>query len=332
MPPTRYYVGVDVGGTSIKSGVVDDAGSPLSVVMLPTEAARGQEHGLAQIAEAIRQAVLVANLRLDHIAAIGVATPGPLDIGAGIVLEPPNLKPWRNVPVRRHIEEAFGLPTAFQNDANAAAYGEFWCGAGRDAQSIVMFTLGTGIGCGIVLDGTILEGRHSHAGEVGHVRVELTNPRRCACGRLGCLEAYASATAIVVRTLEALAAQPGKSILAVEEKAGSELSARQVFEAAAAGDRTAQKIVSDTAFYLAVATANMMHTIDPDMIIFGGGMIAAGRPFLDQIRCHVGELAFPVPAMHTAVCYAQLGSNAGFIGAAGCARKLAQERDSRITP
>jgi glucokinase len=330
MVPTRYYVGVDVGGTSIKSGVVNDAGSHLSVVTLPTEAARGQEHGLAQIDEAVRQAVRAGNLGLDKIAAIGVATPGPLDIGAGIILEAPNLKPWRNVPVRRHVEEAFGLPTAFQNDANAAAYGEFWCGAGRGARSIVMFTLGTGIGCGIVLDGRILDGRHSHAGEVGHVRVELTNPRRCACGRLGCLEAYASAAAIMLRTMEALAARPGESIL--ERERGAELSTRQVFEAAAAGDRIAQNIVSDTAFYLAVAAANMMHTIDPDMIIFGGGMIAAGLPFLDQIRTHVSVLAFPVPAADTAVCYAELGSNAGFIGAAACARKLVQERDARLTP
>src|SRR5712692_9571591 len=206
MSQPNYYVGIDVGGSTIKGGVVDDAGKPLSAVTLPTEAAQGQEHGLRQMAEAVRQAVTAARLKLDQIAAIGVATPGTMDIPAGLILDPPNLKPWRNVPVRRHIQETFQLPTAFQNDANAAAYGEYWIGAGKGTRSMVLFTLGTGIGCGIIIENTVLEGEHSHGAEVGHTKIELTNPRQCGCGRWGCLEAYASATAVVKRTREALAA------------------------------------------------------------------------------------------------------------------------------
>src|SRR5205085_904744 len=133
-------VGLDVGGTTMKAGVVDDAGTPLSAVSLPTEAHKGQEHGLAQMCEAISRAVAAAGLRPDQLAAIGVATPGTMDIPAGIILDPPNLRPWQNVPVRRHIEEHFHIRTAFQNDANAAAYGEFWVGAGKDAHSMVLFT------------------------------------------------------------------------------------------------------------------------------------------------------------------------------------------------
>src|SRR5437667_12812999 len=152
-----YFVGLDVGGTSMKGGVGDDAGRPLGAVSLPTEAEKGQEHGLRRMSETIRGAVVAAKLRLDQIAAIGVATPGTMDIPAGIILDPPNLKPWQNVPVRQTIQDKFGIPTAFQNDANAAAYGEFWVGAGKDAHSLVMFTLGTGVGGGIILADLVVE-------------------------------------------------------------------------------------------------------------------------------------------------------------------------------
>jgi len=322
MSQSSYYVGIDVGGSSIKGGVVDDAGKPSSAVTLPTEAARGQEHGLRQMAETVRQAVKAARLQLDQIAAIGVATPGTMDIPAGLILDPPNLKPWRNVPVRKYIEDTFRLPTAFQNDANAAAYGEFWVGAGKDVHSMVLFTLGTGIGCGIVIGDLIIEGEHSHGAEVGHMKIEMTNPRQCGCGRWGCLEAYASATAVVKRTREALEADRGHSALHALLKRNEDLDAREIFDAATAGDTLAQKIVEDTSFYLAVGAMNMMHTIDPDMVVFAGGMIAAGEPFLERIRHHVRQLAFPVPAAKTQIRYAQLGSDAGFIGAAACARLL----------
>src|SRR5262245_28819916 len=151
MSKPLYFVGLDVGGTSMKGGVVDDTGRPLGAISLPTEAHRGQEFGLERMCETIRQAVAAAGLRMDDIAAIGVATPGTMDIPAGLILDPPNLKPWRNVPVRRHIHDTFRVPTAFQNDANAAAYGEYWAGAGRGVYSMVLFTLGTGIGGGIIL-------------------------------------------------------------------------------------------------------------------------------------------------------------------------------------
>src|SRR5262249_54536645 len=158
MSEPLYFVGVDVGGTTIKGGVMDDTGRALSAVSLATEASKGQAHGLEQMCETVRQAAAAAGLRREQVAAIGVATPGTMDIPAGVILDPPNLRPWQNVPVRRHIQETFGVPTAFQNDANAAAYGEYWIGAGRGARSMVFFTLGTGVGCGIIIDDTIIEG------------------------------------------------------------------------------------------------------------------------------------------------------------------------------
>jgi glucokinase len=327
-PP--FYVGLDVGGSSMKGGVVDDAGRPLSAVSLPTEAHRGQEFGLERMCETIRKAVEEAALDLAEIAAIGVATPGTMDIPAGMILDPPNLKPWQNVPVRQYVHDAFQIPTAFQNDANAAALGEYWAGAGRDAHSMVLFTLGTGVGGGIILHdegghGYIVQGEHSHGAELGHTRIEMTNPRRCGCGRLGCLEAYASATAVVARTHEALAADGGQSSLHGLLKGKVELTAEAIFLAAAGGDELAQKIVKDTAFYLAVGAVNAMHTIDPDMVVFTGGMTAAGEPFLERIRQHVREMAFPVPAARCQIRYAELGTDAGFIGAAACGRLLVRK-------
>jgi glucokinase len=199
MHKAPFFIGLDVGGSSMKAGVVDDDGRPLSAVSLPTEPARGQELGLERMCETIRLAAEKAGLALEAIAAIGVATPGTMDIPAGIILDPPNLQPWKNVPVRQFIHDRFKVPTAFQNDANAAAFGEYWVGAGKEAHSMVLFTLGTGVGGGIVVGDQVIEGEHSHGAELGHTKIEITNPRQCGCGRWGCLEAYASATSVVKR-------------------------------------------------------------------------------------------------------------------------------------
>jgi glucokinase len=326
---TPLYVGLDVGGTTMKAGVVDDVGKALASVSLPTEAHRGQEFGLERMCEAIRQAVVAAGLKMGDISAIGVATPGTMDIPGGLILDPPNLKPWRNVPVRDHVQKVFKLATAFQNDANAAAFGEFWAGAGKDVHSMVLFTLGTGVGGGIIIGDLVLEGEHSHGAELGHMKIEMTNPRQCGCGRWGCLEAYASATAVVKRATEALSQKGVKSQLKAYQNKEGGLTARDIFDAASNGDAVADKIVEDTAYYLAIGAMNMMHTIDPAMVVYGGGMIAAGEPFLQRIRKFVKELAFPVPAEKTTICYAQLGSDAGFIGAAACGRKLFLQKNKK---
>lgn len=327
MRSTRHFVGLDVGGTTMKAAVVSDTGKAFPSATLPTEAYKGQKHGLNQMAATIRLAITAARKADKDIAAIGVATPGTMDIPAGIIIDPPNLRPWQNVPVRKFIADTFRVPTAFQNDANAAAFGEYWVGAGRDVKSMVMFTLGTGIGGGVIIDDKVLEGQHSHGAEVGHMKIDLGKTRQCGCGRWGCLEAFASATAIVKRAEEAVANVTRKSILkellATTEE---ELPAKVVFQAADRGDKIAKKVVDDTAYYLAVGAMNMMHLIDPDMIVYAGGMTAAGKPFLDRIKHYIHELAFPIPAARTIVRYSQLGSDAGFIGAAACARQLLDKK------
>src|SRR5262245_248924 len=242
---SRVFVGLDVGGTTMKAAAVSDDGVPLSKpVVLETQPERGQVAGLETMCETIRQAISTVKLTMNDVAAIGVATPGLMDIPLGLILDPPNLKPWKNVPVRDHVAKTLGKPTAFQNDANAAAYGEFWVGAGRDANSLVMFTLGTGVGGGIIIDDKIIEGYSSHGGELGHMRIDLPDRGRlCPCGRRGCLEAYCSATSIVARAREALtgAREPGRL------KDVQPLTAKDIFSAAATGDALANKILDETA-------------------------------------------------------------------------------------
>lgn len=316
------YVGLDVGGTTMKGAVVDDAGKPLSKpVVMDTLPERGQEAGLETMCETIRRAIAAAGKTLPDIAAIGVATPGLMDIKAGLILDPPNLKPWKNVPVRDHIKGVFKIPTIYQNDANAAAYGEFWVGAGQHAASMVLFTLGTGVGGGIVLGDYILEGEHSHGGELGHLRIESPrHGRRCGCGARGCLEAYGSATSVVGRARDELAVYRGPSALKAYYTANNDvLTAKLIFDLAEQGDELAKQIVDDTAYYLALGACAAIATVDPEMIVFGGGM-AKDEWFRAKIHEYVIRFGLPHPVKSVKVGFAKLGSDAGFIGAAGGAR------------
>jgi glucokinase len=318
--PTPFYLGIDLGGTNIKSGVVDDNGRVLSKISVATQADRGPGVGLDNLTEAGNRAVESSGLAWEQIAGVGLGSPGTMDLKEGLLLEPPNLPGWDNLPIRQLLSERLKKPTVFQNDGNAAAFGEYWTGAGKDAHSLVMFTLGTGIGCGIVMDGLILEGRHSHGAECGHIIIQMENGRRCSCGAYGHLEAYASATALVKRAHEALAGDEEPSRL--RDLDSEKITSRAISEAASVGDALARRLMRETAHYLAVGAVSLMHTIDPDLVLFGGGMINAGESLLEDIRDEVRKRAFPIPAAKTRIAFAQLGEEAGFVGAAGWARKV----------
>ena len=319
-PP--FYLGIDLGGTNIKCGVVDDEGRPLSSLSVPTRADRGPSAGADTLAEAGRQAVERSGVSWGKIAGIGLGSPGPMDIPAGKLIHPSNLPSWGEFALQHEVSERLGRPVTFQNDANAAAYGEFWTGAGKDVESLVLFTLGTGIGGGIIDHGRIVQGRHSHGGECGHIIIEADGGRLCPCGGRGHLEAYASATSLVNRAREALEAGEASALRQALE--GGSLTSRSINEAADAGDALARRLMSETARYLAAGAVSVMHTIDPDLVLFGGGMIGAGKGFLEEIRAEVIALALPIPGARTRVDYASLGGDAGFIGAAGCARLALQ--------
>jgi glucokinase len=319
------YVGIDVGGTNIKAGVVTHAGQSLAKASFPTEAERGVEHGLSVIEKTVRAALSEADRSLDQIHSVGLATPGTMDIPCGWLLEPPNLPGWWHFPIRDAVGERLKKPTVLQNDANAAAYGEFWIGAAKDAHSLVFWTLGTGIGCGIIVDHMIIEGEHSHGSECGHIIIDMNSTRMSAAGQFGTLEAFCGAKAVIGRCEEALATgRP--SLLRGRIEAGDELTPLLIAKAAEQGDELADQVVMDTARYLGVGTTTLMHTINPNMFLFGGAMTFGrnetplGRRFLQAIKDEVKKRAFPVPYEKTVIDFAQLGGDAGYIGAAGCAR------------
>lgn len=320
-----YYLGVDVGGTNIKVGVVTGAGVSLSKVSVPTEPEHGPDAGVESIRRAAEQALLKSGRTFEEIRAVGLATPGTMDIPAGMLLEPPNLASWSNFPIRQRVAERLGKDTVLQNDANAAAYGEFWVGAGHHARSMVMWTLGTGIGCGIIIGDVIVEGEHSHGSECGHIIIEMDNGRLCGTGQYGTLEAYAGGRALVQRCEELLDGGT-TSILQQWIDHGEELTPLLMAKAAEQGDQLADDLIMDAARCLGVGTTTLMHTIDPNMILLGGAMTFGrhetelGRRFLQRIKDEVKKRAFPVPCAKTVIDYATLGSDAGYIGAAGCAR------------
>ena len=206
-PP--YFLGLDLGGTNIKAGVVDDSGRALASVSGATRAELGPEAGLDSLADVAGRAVEAGGVDWSEIAAVGLGSAGTLDTAGGRIVEATNLPLWNGFPVASRLEGRLGRPISLLNDANAAAFGEYWAGAGRNTTSLVLITLGTGIGCGVVESGRLLEGRHGLGGEYGHVTVQMDGGRLCSCGRSGHLEAYASATSLVRRAVEAPRARTG---------------------------------------------------------------------------------------------------------------------------
>ncbi len=331
-----FFVGVDLGGQSIKIGVVDDIGQRLSYLRLPTEVALGPEEGARRMAQGVIEAIRAAGVPREMVAGVGLGSPGTMDIPAGMLLEPHNLPGWFHFPIRSRVAHHAKIPVTFVNDANAAAYGEFWVGSGREMHSMVLFTLGTGIGCGIILGETLVEGQNSHGAECGHIIIDCRDDaRRCGCGKRGHLEAYASAVAVVQRTQEALAGGASSS-LSHRLDQGEVLSPLMLAEEAERGDVLSQSIISATARYLAIGAVTLLHTVDPDGVVLGGAMTfggpqtALGKKFLEDLRSEVRERAFPVLASRIRIDFASLGGDAGYIGAAGVAR-LAQLHPTAAT-
>lgn len=321
-----FFVGVDLGGQSIKIGVVDDQGRPMSWLSVPTEIEQGGEAACQRMAEGIARAVAEAGVNESDVPYVGLGSPGTMDIPAGMLLLPVNLKGWENFPIRDRLAHHCGKPVAFVNDGAAAAYGEFWAGAGREMNSLVLLTLGTGIGCGIIVNDFSIDGENSHGAECGHMIVNpAPDARWCNCGQRGHLEAYSSATAVVRRTQEMLDAGLSTSIRARAE-AGEALTPKLVAEEAEAGDALADEVVMETAYWLGIGLVNLIHTIDPSGVLLGGAMTFGGnetelgRRFIGRIKQEIDARAFALLAERLQMNFATLGSDAGYIGAAGIGR------------
>jgi glucokinase len=323
------FAGVDLGGTNIKAALVDDDGRLVAFHTEKTHADRGPEDAAARMGAAVDVLARQAGVSAREIAGVGLGSPGPLDLAAGTIVRAGNLVGWDGFPLRDRVAAHCGLPVTFANDANAAAYGEFWVGSGRDFGSLILLTLGTGVGGGIIIGDLNVEGAHSHGSECGHMIVDpAETARMCPCGHTGHLEAYCSARSLVARAEEAIAAGAAGS-LAAAVTAGEPLTPILVGREAEAGDPLALELVMETARWLGIGIVSLMHAIDPEAVMIGGAMTfggekgPVGRAFLERIRAEVRRRTFPTLAEKTVIGFASLGGDAGSIGAAGLARLAA---------
>ncbi len=316
------FIGIDVGGTNVKFGIVDDKGGIQAYGSIPTESHLGPDDAVQRLSAALFQQLQNLGAGTSDVARIGLATPGPLDLEQGILLTPGNLPEWHNFPIRQRISDAIGLPVRYANDANAAAFGEYWQGAGTAYPSMVLLTLGTGIGGGIIVGDMLLEGAHGNGGECGHILIDLQDDAPLdSLNKRGSLEAFCGSYGVVRRAQEGL--RDGRHSRLSKEDSLTPLALTQ---AAEAGDAFALEIILETARYLALGLVNLIHTIDPGCVVLGGAMTfgGAGHPlgeaFLQKIRDELRPRLLPNLHDTLQIDFAQLGGDAGYMGAAGLAR------------
>lgn len=308
----NYVIGVDLGGTKINTVLADLHGNVISQKTLPTEAKEGELPVLNRIIETVETVILEGKVSMDHIKAIGIGSPGPLDAKKGVIISTPNL-PFKNFNLVKPLSEKFNMPVYIDNDANVAAIGEFMFGAGKGSTNMVYFTVSTGVGGGAVLNGKIYRGATSNALEIGHTTILPDGPR-CNCGNIGCLESLSSGTAIGKKGTEAV-----KSNVETSLKKYDKITSYEVFVEAAAGDRVAKEIIDSALNYLGIGVSNAVLTFDPEVVIIGGGVSNAGEIVFERVREVVNARCFKTMAENCKILPAGLGTNAGVIGAVALA-------------
>ena len=337
MRRASFDIGIDLGGTNIKMGLVDGAGRVKVRRVLLTRAASGPTQALKRIG-----AVIAELRKRRRVASVGIGIAGLVDHAAGIVRVPPNLPGWNGTPVKRTLERLTGLPVYCANDANAVALGEWLHGAGRGCRHLLCVTLGTGVGGGIVANGRLLTGANDAAGEIGHTAI-FADGLPCPCGHDGCVERYVGARYVEDRARKRVRAQikrlkdhknqislfPGMKIVGPSlmlELAGGDtarISMREIGRAARAGDKLALTLVEEVGDYLGTALANAVELLDPERIVVGGGVSGIGRPLLKAVRKSVFRRTQALPGRKLDIVFSKLGMDAGITGASRL-RKLAE--------
>jgi glucokinase len=314
----NLFIGIDLGGTKISTALVDAAGKIIARDYRETQAAKGQKVVIKRMVDAAHQVIGEAGIALGQVTAVGVGSPGPIDSRTGVVTAPPNLPGWKNVPLKQLIEEALGIATFLENDANAAALGEHRFGAGRGVQNMIYVTASTGIGGGLILDGQLYSGATGAAGEIGHMTVLPWGPY-CGCGNRGCLEALASGTAIAREGRELVRRGVPTLIAELAEGDPERATAKLIAEAADKGDIAAQDILSEAMTYLGVGMANLVNLFNPELIVIGGGLTNMGEGLFGPVRRAIEQRAFPAAVRAVKVVPAELGDDVGVLGAVATA-------------
>ena len=313
---SKKIIGIDLGGTSVKFAILTSEGEIQEKWSIKTNVLDEGCHIVDDMVESILHRLDLLQLTAENFIGIGMGSPGVVDREKGTVIGAYNLN-WKTLqPVKDKIEKATGIPFYIDNDANVAALGERWMGAGENQPDVVFMTLGTGVGGGIVAEGKLLHGLAGAAGELGHISVDFDQPIQCTCGKKGCLETVASATGIVNLTRRYADEYAGVAELKKLIDNGEDVNAKVVFDLAKEGDELALIVYRNFARYLGIACANIGSILNPSTIVIGGGVSAAGDFLLDGVRKVYEENSFPQVRTSTKLALATLGNDAGVIGAA----------------
>jgi glucokinase len=308
----NIYIGVDLGGTAIKVGICSEEGKLLQTYEGPTEADKGAETLIDNIERYVRHIVEQSQFDWEQVKGIGAGVAGFTNVREGIILLAPNVG-LRDFHIRKILEDRLGKPIMIDNDANVAALGEAWGGAGAGIDNCVCYTLGTGVGGGIIINGKIYQGFSGLAGELGHISVVPDlEAIQCGCGKMGCLETVSSATGIIRMGKDAVARGERTSLSLVEQ-----ITAKDVFDAAKAGDEVSIRIVNRAAYYIGKSLAAVALVLNPELVIIGGGVSKAGDILFDEIRSVFAELTPEPTQAGLRIVPAVLGNDAGIVGAAG---------------
>ena len=311
----KYYVGIDLGGTNIVAGVVDEQYNILAKASTKTNCPRPDREIAKDMAKMAIQAVENAKLTMDQIEWVGIGTPGIANSRDGVIEYSNNLG-FVNTPMVKYIQEDIDKPVFVENDANAAAYGEFVAGAAKGANNAVCIPLGTGVGGGIVIDGKIYAGSNFAGAEIGHTVISVDGPQ-CTCGRKGCFEVFSSATGLIRMTKESMAQNPDSSMHKLVAERGGKVSARIAFDAMRLGDAAAKAVVDDFIKYLAAGITNTINIFQPDILCIGGGVCNEGDALLLPVKELVAKEVYTRNSkQNTEIVIAKLGNDAGIIGAA----------------
>jgi len=307
----RAVIGVDLGGTNLRTALVSPDGEILDKHKEATQAADGWMKVVARLIDNIKRQKEKGAQNGMEVSSVGVGAPGVILVNKGIVVKSPNFPDWNNLPLKSELEKALNIPVFIENDANAAALGEKWRGAGRDVASMILLTLGTGVGGGIILDNKVWHGADGMAGEIGHMTL-IPDGRSCTCGNNGCLEMYASARGIVRSYREELE----KRNLSATAK---DITSEKVYQAAREGDAVARGVMKDMGRMLGIGIASLINIFNPERVVIGGGVKDAWSLFIGATHEEIMKRAFQVPAERTEIVPSSLGDDAGMVGAAAVA-------------
>ena len=309
-------IAVDLGGTNLRAAILSPAGEIIERHKEATHASDGWVKVVERLIGSIQRQLEIAVQKGIKVSAIGVGAPGVIQVDKGIVVKSPNFPDWNNVPLKEQLEQALAIPAFIENDANAAALGEQWRGAGQNIRSMILLTLGTGVGGGIILDNKIWHGADGMAGEIGHMTL-IPEGRPCTCGNAGCLEMYASARGIAQSYREALEKSATKTRHTVPP-----VTSEQVYSAAREGNAVAIRVMKDMGRMLGIGIANLINIFNPERIVIGGGVKDAWPLFIEAVRQEIMKRAFEVPAKRTEIMPSLLGDDAGMVGAAAVAIQM----------